>query len=151
MEAAQRLGPTLRSDGQLKENTKKNYPIFIIGISLIQTGFFFFDVLTYTRKGKTFGWYDDDNFFDYNHMLILNPFKRWEVWRIYTHSLYHAGGQHLFFNMLLQLVSGEFLLKTSKDFSFDYSWIRSGIPLERECGSLRMAAVQSLGVLVASL
>ena len=109
MEATQQLGPALHSHSQQIDMTKKHYPLFIISISLIETGVFFGDVLTYTRQGKTFGWYDDDNFFDTNHTLILNPFKRWEVWRLYTYSLYHVGGQHLFFNMLLQLVTGEFL------------------------------------------
>ena len=49
--------------------------------------------------------------------LIFNPTKREEIWRFFSYQFLHAGFQHIFGNMLFQLVFG--------------------IPLEMVHGSLR--------------
>ena len=85
---------------------KRNYPIFMVGISLLQIGFFIYDHICVTKEGKPFGWDDNSNYMPLDHPLILNKYKKKEIWRFYTHAFVHAGGQHLFFNMLLQLVTG---------------------------------------------
>jgi len=110
---------------------RRNYPIFIVGISLLQIGLFIYDHICLTQKGMIFGWDDNRNYFPVHHPLILNRDKKVELWRFYTYAFVHGGGQHLFFNMLLQIVTG--------------------IPLEIENGSLRVCLVHTLGVLVANL
>jgi hypothetical protein len=110
---------------------KRNYPIFMVSLTLLQIGLFIYDHICITREGRSFGWDDNSNYFPVDHPLILNRDKQVQIWRFYTHAFVHAGGQHLFFNMLLQIVTG--------------------IPLEIESGSLRVGLVHTLGVLVANL
>ena len=40
--------------------------------------------------------------------LIVNPVKRKEIWRFVTYTFLHANHQHIGFNLLMQLMIGEF-------------------------------------------
>ena len=76
---------------------------------MLQIGFFIYDHISITKEGSPFGWDHNSNEFPYDHPLILNKNKQKEqkeIWRFYAHAFVHLGGQHLFFNMLLQLVTG---------------------------------------------
>ena len=48
--------------------------------------------------------------------LIVNPVKRKEIWRFVTYSFLHANHQHIGFNLLMQLIIGEFNYHVSYSF-----------------------------------
>ena len=55
---------------------KRSRPIFIVGISLLQIGFFIYDHICITQEGRSFGWDDNRNYFPVDHPLILNRDKQ---------------------------------------------------------------------------
>ena len=57
---------------------KRCRPIFIVGITLLQIGFFIYDHIRITQAGEPFGWDENSNYFPWDHPLILNQDKQVE-------------------------------------------------------------------------
>ena len=57
---------------------KRNRPIFMVGLTLLQIGFFIYDHICITREGRSFGWDENSNYFPVDHPLILNRDKQVE-------------------------------------------------------------------------
>jgi len=99
-------------------------PMFMILISVIEIAFYIYNSATY------------DNWFGFPYQLIdspliFNPRFREQVWRFFSYMFLHAGLEHCFFNVLVQLVLG--------------------IPLEMVHGGLRVGAIYVAGVVAGSL
>ena len=57
---------------------KRNYPIFMVSLTLLQIGLFIYDHICITSEGRSFGWDDNSNYFPVDHPLILNRNKQVE-------------------------------------------------------------------------
>ena len=57
---------------------KRNHPIFMVSITLLQIGLFIYDHICITQEGRYFGWDDNRNYFPVDHPLILNRDKQVE-------------------------------------------------------------------------
>ncbi|GFT41716.1 rhomboid-related protein 3 [Nephila pilipes] len=74
-------------------------PIFLLLISLIEVGIFIY----YCVK---LGELSASGPVPIDSVLIYNPKRRYEAWRYLTYMFIHAGGVHIFFNLLIQLLLG---------------------------------------------
>ena len=57
---------------------KRNHPIFMVSLTLLQIGLFIYDHICITSEGRSFGWDDNSNYFPVDHPLILNRNKQVE-------------------------------------------------------------------------
>ena len=60
------------------EKKKRNCPIFIVSITLLQIALFVYDRICIKREGRSFGWDDNINYFPVDHPFILNRDKQVE-------------------------------------------------------------------------
>ncbi len=79
-------------------------PLFTFTITVSQVGFFVFHVFHFLAKAESifFTWKGP---YQFCSALILNPFRRYEVWRFFSYVLVHAGIEHLLVNVFLQASS----------------------------------------------
>ncbi|GAV06164.1 hypothetical protein RvY_16191 [Ramazzottius varieornatus] len=100
-------------------------PIFMILISLTELGLALY--YHFTIKGGM----GMNHGVDRKDILLYNPYRRKEAWRLLSYMLVHAGWWHLIVNLLVQLILG--------------------IPLELVHKYWRVALVYLLGVVAGSL
>ncbi|XP_015903155.1 rhomboid-related protein 2 [Parasteatoda tepidariorum] len=74
-------------------------PIFLLLISLVEIGVFIYYCVQYQELSAS-------RPVPIESPLIYNPYRRYEAWRYLTYMLIHAGGVHIFFNLLIQLILG---------------------------------------------
>jgi len=99
-------------------------PFFMILITLAELG-------VYVYYGVMYGeWLSYPNEL-IDSPLTFNPFLREEAWRFISYMLLHAGLEHIFFNVFVQLLLG--------------------IPLEMVHGGLRVGCIYMAGVIGGSL
>ncbi|XP_054722866.1 rhomboid-related protein 2-like [Uloborus diversus] len=74
-------------------------PIFLLLISLIEIGIFIYYCVKHQELSAS-------GPVPIESVLIYNPKRRYEAWRYLTYMFIHAGGVHIFFNLLIQLLLG---------------------------------------------
>ena len=78
-------------------------PVFMMGISLLQTLIFAYNSAVMYKEIKYIGL---NGPVPYCSHLIYNPDRRREIWRFLTYMFIHSGVFHATFNILVQLVLG---------------------------------------------
>lgn len=74
-------------------------PIFLLLISLVEVGIFIYYCVKFQELSAS-------GPVPIQSPLIYNPYRRYEAWRYLTYMFIHAGGVHIFFNLLVQLLLG---------------------------------------------
>ena len=104
-------------------------PLFLILLSLLQTGVFCYHYYHLTTDhGQSIYWTEPAPLCS---SLIFSPQRRGQVWRFITYSLVHSGLGHIILNIIVQLIVG--------------------LPLEMSHGCVRVGVVYMLGVVSGSL
>ena len=104
-------------------------PLFLVLVSILQMGMFAWHVThLYRDHNMRIFWTGPAPLCS---QWILDPEKRFEVWRFLSYAIVHSGIGHIVLNVIIQLVVG--------------------IPLEMTHGPVRVAAVYIIGVVSGSL
>lgn len=104
-------------------------PLFLLLVSLLQMGMFAWHVThLYRDHNMRIFWTGPAPLCS---QWILDPEKRFQVWRFLSYAIVHSGIGHIVLNVIIQLVVG--------------------IPLEMTHGPVRVAAVYIIGVVSGSL
>ncbi|XP_075161055.1 rhomboid [Haematobia irritans] len=112
------------------DHHRKNWPIFILMISLLEIAVFVYDIMT-VHKDATAKSLDLPLAIPTDSVFIYRPDRRLQVWRFISYMFLHANWFHLGFNVVIQLFYG--------------------IPLEVMHGSIRVAIIYFAGVFAGSL
>ncbi|XP_005185228.1 protein rhomboid [Musca domestica] len=112
------------------DQQRKNWPIFILMISLLEIAVFVYDIMT-VHKDAAATALDLPLAIPTDSVFIYRPDRRLQVWRFISYMFLHANWFHLGFNVVIQLFYG--------------------IPLEVMHGSIRVAVIYFAGVFAGSL
>jgi len=114
-----------------RESISGGFPWFISLISAWQIGYYCYMYATASPAVDWNAWSSqfNDNIFLFDPRKAMNPSSP-EWWRFYTYCFVHAGWEHLLGNMVMQLMIG--------------------ISLEYAHGTIRVALLYSIGVVVGS-
>ncbi|XP_073843593.1 protein rhomboid-like [Musca autumnalis] len=112
------------------DQQRKNWPIFILMISLLEIAVFVYDIMT-VHKDAAANSLDLPLAIPTDSVFIYRPDRRLQVWRFISYMFLHANWFHLGFNVVIQLFYG--------------------IPLEVMHGSIRVAVIYFAGVFAGSL
>ncbi|XP_061389098.1 protein rhomboid [Musca vetustissima] len=112
------------------DQQRKNWPIFILMISLLEIAVFVYDIMT-VHKDAMANSLDLPLAIPTDSVFIYRPDRRLQVWRFISYMFLHANWFHLGFNVVIQLFYG--------------------IPLEVMHGSIRVAVIYFAGVFAGSL
>jgi len=92
-------------------------PFFILLLTTFQISIFVYHYTYFTSLGVPVTWSGPPPICS---ILVYNPGKRYQAWRFFTYSFVHSGIEHIFVNIVLQLLVGPVLEMTN-------SWWRVGL------------------------
>ena len=92
-------------------------PFFILLLTTVQISIFVYHYTYFTSLGVPVTWSGPPPICS---ILVYNPGKRYQAWRFFTYSFVHSGIEHIFVNIILQLLVGPVLEMTN-------SWWRVGL------------------------